>query len=262
MTSPLFEMRDLSYEFAPGIPALDGVHAAIPSGGCTALLGCNGAGKSTLLHLLAGLLTSTAGELRWKDEALSAQILRDNPPLRAKFRTEVAMTFQDPDAQWLCETVQQEVEFGPRQLWSAEEARERASEIMITLGINHIADRAPFLLSGGQKRRVALASILAVDPAVLLLDEPTAGLDAATTDFLLDWLAEFLATPGKTLILATHDLALVEEVATTALVLTPCHKLARHASTENLLRDEDFLRQMNLLRRPQKKAAAPKGHGR
>lgn len=249
MTTPLFSLHSLSYEFSAGAPALDAISASIPSGGCTALLGCNGAGKSTLLHLLAGLLTPTSGELRWHDGALSADILQRHPPLRSDFRRQVAIAFQDPDAQWLCETVQQEVEFGPMQIWPAAEARERAAQIMITMGINHIADRAPYMLSTGQKRRVALASILAVDPAVLLLDEPTAGLDAATMDFLLDWLLEFRSTPGKTVIMATHDLAVVHELATTALVLTPCHKLAGAALVEDLLRDRAFLRQMNLLSR-------------
>lgn len=246
---PLFQLRNITHEFTPGEPALAQIFAEIHTGRCTAILGCNAAGKSTLLHMLAGLLTPTHGDLQWHGNTVSAAILNQNQTLRSDFRRRVGIVFQDPDTQWLCETVQEEVEFGPRQIWPHIEASERAAQVMVTMGVNHLAARAPFTLSGGEKRRVALASVMALSPDVLLLDEPTLSLDAATTDFLLDWLHEYLAHPGKTLILASHDLQLVAELAPVALVLTPCHLLARVGSTREILGDFPFLRQMNLASR-------------
>jgi cobalt/nickel transport system ATP-binding protein len=242
-------MSDLTHEFTPGAAALEGVSSEIHPGGCTALLGANGAGKSTLLHLLAGLITPTQGQVLWRGEAVSAQNLKSNAALRARFRRSVGIVFQDPDCQWLCNTVQEEVELGPRQIWSRDEARERAAQVMVLLGVNHLADRPPYALSGGQKRRVALASVIAMDPDVLLLDEPTLSLDAATTDFLLEWLTEFLSDAGKTLVLATHDLALVRELAHSAIVITPCHRLGRSGTAAEVLADVEFLQRMNLASR-------------
>jgi len=246
---PLFFLQNVSHQFGPEGLALDDVTLQIPAAGCVALLGANGAGKSTLLHLIAGVISPTSGELQWRGQPYSRAILEKDLNLRREFRRQVGMVFQDPDCQWLCETVREEVEYGPRQIWPAAEARERADQMMVLMGINHLADRAPYSLSGGQKRRVALASVMSLDPDVLLLDEPTLSLDAATTDFLVDWLVEFLARPGKTVILATHDLCLALEVGTWCAVLTPCHRLARTGRVAEIAGDKLFLQQMNLASR-------------
>ncbi len=247
---PVFQLQGITHKFTPDTTALDNISAQIHSGTATAIVGANGAGKSTLLHLLAGLITPTSGDLLWCGQPISAALLHQNQALRKDFRRKVSIVFQDSDTQWLCETVRDEIEFGPRQIWSANESRDRAEHCMVTMGITHLAARAPFTLSSGEKRRVALASSMVMSPDILLLDEPTASLDPATTDFLIDWLLDFITQPGKTLIFTTHDLSAVKELAENILVITPCHRLAREGKTADILPDTNFLRQMNLTGRP------------
>lgn len=251
MTPPLFELKAVSHGFQGGTQALDCLNLQVATGEFLGLLGCNGAGKSTLLHILGGLISAQQGSVQWLGRAISVQLLSRDISLRSEFRRSVGTVFQDPDSQWLCDTVKEEVLYGPLQIWNRDEAQARVLQVMEIMGINHLAEQPPYTLSGGQKRRVALASIISMDPDVLLLDEPTSSLDAATTDFLIDWLKEFINRPGKTLIIATHDLELVRELTSRCLVITPCHKLAREGTTRDILADENLLRQMNLLSRRQ-----------
>ncbi len=249
MTGALFELQQVSHGFPGGTLALDQLDLTISPGGCVALMGCNGAGKSTLLHILAGLVSPVEGQVLWQGKQLSPSVLNRSKPLRTDFRRQVGIVFQDPDSQWLCDTVLDEVMYGPLQIWPEDEAVARVTPLLQVMGVEHLSGQPPYVLSGGEKRRVALASVISMDPEELLLDEPTTSLDAATIDFLLDWLNEYIARPGKTLIMATHDLDLVRELADRCIVLTPCHKLARHDTTANVLSDEELLRQMNLVSR-------------
>lgn len=255
MTEPLFELAGVSHGFPGGVPALDNINTSISSEGCLAMMGCNGAGKSTLLHILAGLVLPVSGQAMWHGQTISPQVLNKDKSLRSDFRRRVGIVFQDPDSQWLCDTVLDEVMYGPLQIWPKQEATDRASSVIQIMGIEHLATQPPYVLSGGEKRRVALASVIAMDPDTLLLDEPTSNLDAATIDFLITLLQEFKARPGKTVIMATHDLPLVEELADRCLVLTPCHKVARTGSLEEIMGDRELLRQMNLVRRRDSGAA-------
>ncbi len=249
MSAPLFKLDNISHGFQAESKALDCINTHIEAGDCLALLGCNGAGKSTLLHILGGLITPTEGSVQWCGREISMQLLSRDNVLRSEFRRSVGTVFQDPDSQWLCDTVKDEVLYGPLQIWPPAEAHARVAQIIEIMGINHLSEQPPYALSGGQKRRVSLASIISMDPDVLLLDEPTSSLDAATTDFLVDWLRDFTKRPGKTLIIATHDLELVRDLTTRCVVITPCHKLAREGTTSEILSDENLLRQMNLLGR-------------
>ncbi len=256
MSVALYELRNLSHSFSENGAALHELNLVISSGGCVNLIGCNGAGKSTLLHILAGLVTPRSGELLWQGQLLSSQILARDAELRNLFRRSTGIVFQDPDSQWLCDTVHDEVMYGPRQLWQPAEAEDRALQAMQVTGIEHLAEQAPYALSGGEKRRVALASIISMDPEVLLLDEPTSSLDAATIDFLTEWLLEFRSTAGKTLIVATHDLELVRELGGKCLMLTPCHKQATYDETSAVLDNHQLLRQMNLQSRRSRNVAS------
>ena len=249
MTTRLFSLDQLTFKFQQSQTALDDITVEISFGVSLALLGCNGAGKSTLLQILAGLLAPASGIVCWKDDILSPTNLQKDPALRTRFRKSVGLLFQDPDSQWLCDTVKEEVSYGPNQLWSKDEVESRVFQMMASMGIEHLSHRPPYTLSGGEKRRVALASVLVNNPEVLLLDEPTASLDAATTDFLVDHLQEFRRQDNKTLIIASHDLPFIEELTEQAIVLTPCHKLSRVTSTSAVIQDIPFLRQMNLMRR-------------
>lgn len=209
MSHHLVAARDLHYAYPDGTPALNGVDFAIHHGEAVGLVGANGAGKSTLLMLLCGLLSPARGEVRIGD-------LPVLPATRAQVQRTVGYVFQDADDQLFMPTVEDDVAFGPLNLGLPEaEVRSRVREALETVGAAHLAARAPYRLSGGEKRAVAIAGVLAMSPDVLVLDEPSAGLDPAARRRLIGLLRSF----AHTRLIATHDLHLVLEVCTRVLVL-------------------------------------------
>src|SRR5262249_49358671 len=170
-----------------------------------AMLGANGCGKSTLLKLLDGLLYPDAGRY----DAFGAEVTEDNledEQFSRGFRSRVGFVFQNSDAQVFSPTVRAEIAFGPLNMGlGREEVGARVGEPMAMLDISDLADRAPYQLSGGQKKRVAIASVLVMNPEVLLFDEPTAALDPRTQQWLVDLIVE-LNDAGKSIVRATPDL--------------------------------------------------------
>jgi cobalt ECF transporter T component CbiQ len=213
-----FELRDIRYAYPGGILGLSIESLDIPRGRCTILLGCNGSGKSTLLKILDGLVYPQAGSAAAFGRSLSEKAL-DGGAFRKFFRSSVGLVFQDADVQCFSPTVREELAFGPRQMGLDEaEVSRRVTEALAALGIDSLADRYPYNLSGGEKRRVALASILTLDLDAYLLDEPTANLDPAAEGVLIDILIG-LAARGKTLVVATQDLMLARHIGDTAVIL-------------------------------------------
>jgi cobalt/nickel transport system ATP-binding protein len=203
------EACGLSYRYPDGTPALADVSLRITEGESVALVGANGAGKSTLLLALNGLVTPAAGEARIGGIAVTAVT-------RAQIHRSVGFVFQDSDDQLFMPTVREDVAFGPLNLGLAPaEVEARVATALETVGAAHLAARAPYRLSGGEKRAVAIAGVLAMLPAVLLLDEPSAGLDPAARRRLIALLATFTHTK----VIATHDLDLVREVCSRVLVM-------------------------------------------
>lgn len=242
----VFAVEDLGYAYAAGLEALDNVTFDVGAGEQVAILGANGSGKSTLLALLDGLIFPTRGSVRAFDAPLSEEALRGDG-FRARFRKRIGFVFQDSDAQLFNATVREEIAFGPLQLGLSEgEALARTDEIIDLLDLGQIADRPPFLLSGGEKKRVALASVLSVGPSVLLLDEPTTGLDPRSQVWLQELLWE-LADAGKTMVMATHDLSLAEDCAERALVLDESHRLVADGPVRRILDDTELLLRVNLI---------------
>jgi len=212
-----FEVTDVSFRYLQ-VAALNGLSMHVKRGERVALLGANGSGKSTLLRLLAGLYFPERGDISFFGERLTEQRL-ENEQFFYGFRRRVGMVFQNPDIQLFNPSVFDEVAFGPLQLqWHKERIRERVGEMLDRMGIAHLRDRAPHRLSGGEKKRVALASVLVLDPEVLLLDEPSAALDpssqAQIVEFLVSW-----GNRSKTVITATHDLDTLEQIADRCYVL-------------------------------------------
>lgn len=209
MSHHLVEMRDVSYSYPDGTPALDKVSFRIGHGEAVGVVGANGAGKSTLLLHLNGLLSPAAGEVRIGDLPVTAGT---RPQV---FRT-VGYVFQDPDDQLFMPSALDDVAFGPLNLGlSPDEARAKARQALETVGVEHLAARAPYRLSGGEKRAVAIAGVLAMSPSILVLDEPTSGLDPAARRRLIGLLGAF----QHTRIIATHDLDLVLDICTRVLVM-------------------------------------------
>jgi cobalt/nickel transport system ATP-binding protein len=240
----LFEIDHLTYRYE-GVTAVDDLSLMIPEGSRVALLGANGSGKSTLLRLLDGLIFGQSGVIWFRGDELSEEHLGDEA-FALPFRRTVGMVFQNPDVQLFNPTVFDEVAFGPLQMrWPKNEVRERTDEILDRLRISHLKDRIPHRLSGGEKKRVALASVLVLDPAVLLLDEPTASLDPRSQSEFIDLLVEW-GGGAKSVITATHDLGDLADIADTCFVLDR-GKAVAEGRPEEILANRELLQRTNLI---------------
>ena len=243
MADPVFDVRNVCFSYN-NHAALDGISLAVQAGTRVAIMGANGSGKSTLLRILDGLYFPSAGEVAFCGAPLTEEALADDSFAFA-FRRRVALVFQSPDVQLFNPTVFDEVAFGPLQLrWPKDEIRRRVAGALDLMEISHLKERSPHRLSGGEKKRVALASVLVLDPEVLLMDEPTAALDprsqSQVVDFLVGW-----GGGAKTVITATHDLDTVEAIADTAFVFQRGQVVAEGRPAD-LLADQDLLKRTNL----------------
>lgn len=244
--SVVFDVSNLTYWYPDDREALSGVNFAVPSGSRLAILGANGSGKSTLISLLDGLIFSKVGSIKVYGRQLSEEALRDTEFSRY-FRSKVSLVFQNSEVQLFCPSVYEEIAFGPLQLGLAEEeVRQRVEDVLSMLAIEALRDRPPFALSGGEKKRVAIGSVLAINPDVLLLDEPTNDLDPKTQVWLIE-LLEQLWKLGKTIVLATNDLSILEEATDRAIVLGEDHQILADDRIENILANEEMLLKANLI---------------
>ncbi len=240
----LFEVDHLTYRYE-GVTAVDDLSLAISEGSRVALLGANGSGKSTLLRLLDGLIYGQSGAISFRGEEVSENHMLDDD-FALPFRRTVGMVFQNPDVQLFNPTVFDEVAFGPLQLrMPKNEIRDRVGETLDRLRISHLKNRIPQRLSGGEKKRVALASVLVLDPAVLLLDEPTAALDPRSQSEVIDLLVEW-GGGSKSVITATHDLGDLEDIADHCFVLDH-GRLAAEGSPAEILANTELLGRTNLI---------------
>lgn len=235
-----------SYSYYKSIPALRDVSLSLNGQDKWAVIGANGSGKSTLLKIMAGLIEPDSGKVFFRKQEVTTKSLRDKGFLRS-FREGVGYIFQDSDVQLFCPTVFDELLFGPMQLGIDEkEALERVWGIMKMLDIEVLKDRPSYMLSGGEKKKVAIGSVLTMNPQVLLLDEPTGGLDPRTQCFLMELIFE-LNEAGKTIFISTHDLTLVDEFQPTVAVLSEEHGIAKVGPADEILQDEDLLQKVNLI---------------
>ncbi|MEF9995515.1 MAG: ABC transporter ATP-binding protein [Burkholderiaceae bacterium] len=209
MSHHLLEAIDLAYDYPDGTPALRGLSFRIHHGEAVAIVGANGAGKSTLLMHLNGLLMPSRGEVRIGDWPVTRKT-------RPQVFRSVGYVFQDPDDQLFMPTVFDDVAFGPLNMGlDLPEVERRVHDALATVGAEHLAARAPYRLSGGEKRAVAIAGVLAMAPDVLVLDEPSDNLDPAARRRLMTLLAAF----SHTRVIATHDLDLVLDVCSRVIVM-------------------------------------------
>jgi cobalt/nickel transport system ATP-binding protein len=240
----LYELAGVRYHYAGRHLALDGVDLRIRRGERVALLGANGSGKSTLLKLLDGIIAPTEGRMCALGADVAAVAAGDGA---FRFHREVGLVFQDPDVQLFSATVLDDVAFGPLQLGlSPEEVRERCDEALGIMDIAHLADRAPFELSGGEKKRAAIASVLSLRPTVILLDEPTAALDPRTKSVLVD-LIQRVEETGATVITATHELDVAPLIAERIIVLGENRRVLADGPSRRVLDDRDLLLSANLI---------------
>lgn len=242
----LLNCVDLRYAYLERFTALAGVNLTVSAGETVALLGANGCGKSTLLKILDGLLFADAGTYTAFGEQVTEDKLEDEQ-FNQGFRSRVGFVFQNSDAQVFSPTVREEIAFGCLQLGlDRDTTTGRVEDIMSMLDITDLADRAPYQLSGGQKKRVAIASVLVMNPEVLLFDEPTAALDPRTQYWLIELLTQ-LRQAGKTIVLATHDLDALPELADRCVVFAEDHTIVADAPTDTVLDDHQLLLDVNLV---------------
>lgn len=246
MTETVFRLDGVSFSYPGSGTCLEDVSFEVARGERVALLGANGSGKSTVLRLMDGLYFAQVGKLVALGEILSPAVV-ERPPFGPRFRKEVGFLFQDSDAQLFSPSVEEEVAFGPLQMgWAREEILRRVGDALQILGIEALRTRPPQNLSAGEKKKVALASLLALSPSVLLLDEPTAGLDPRSQGALLELLEELHAS-GFTTVAATHDLELVPHLADRAVVMGEDHRVAADGPVREILEDTDLLVRVNLI---------------
>jgi len=242
----IIRIDDVSYSYYEKIPALSGVSLSIFEGEKFAVIGSNGSGKSTLLQVMNGLIYPRSGRVFFRGKEVSEESLRKKAFLRS-FRSSVGYVFQDSDVHLFCPSVLDELMFGPLQLGlSEDEAHERVRGVMAMLEISHLQDRPSYMLSGGEKKKVAIGSILTMNPRVLLLDEPMSGLDPRTRSFLIE-LMILLNEAGKTLVIATHDLSFVSEMQCRVAVLSEDHRIEKIGTADEILHDEELLLKVNLI---------------
>jgi cobalt/nickel transport system ATP-binding protein len=242
----LLVCRDLRYRYLDRFPALAGVSLTVARGEKVALLGANGCGKSTLLKVLDGLLFADSGTYHAFGESVTEDSLEDEQFSRG-FRARVGFIFQNSDAQVFSPTVREEIAFGPLNMGlGADRVAARVDDTLSVLEIEHLADRAPYQLSGGEKKRVAIASVLVMNPQVLLFDEPTAALDPRTQHWLIELVIE-LSRAGKTIVLATHDLARLDVLADRCVVFAEDHTVAAEGTPDEILGDHARLLDANLV---------------
>lgn len=225
------KLEAISFEYDDGIRALEKINMEIPEGRCVAILGPNGAGKSTLLKIMAGLLAPTNGKVTiFGGEVDSKSVRRD-----------VGMVFQDPDDQIFMPRVWDDIAFGPVNLGLEKaEVERRVEKAMLVAGIGGFGERVPHHLSYGEKKRVAMAGMLAMEPKILLLDEPTANLDPESRAGILKFIRELRCT----VVLATHDIEAAAEMADMVYVLDG--NVLAHGTAREILTDRGLLERAGL----------------
>ncbi len=239
----IFEVRNVTYLYND-VTALNNLSLSIKQNQRVAILGANGSGKSTFLRLLDALYFPDKGTISAFGENLTEEAFGDDE-FAFRFRRRVALVFQNPDVQLFNPTVFDELAFGGLQLrWSKDEIRRRVNDNLEMMEIAHLKDRSPHRLSGGEKKRVALASVLILEPEVLLLDEPTAALDPKSQGRIVDFLSGWSNT--KTVVTATHDLDIVEDIADYCFVFQN-GRVAGEGTPAQILADIELLENTNLI---------------
>jgi cobalt/nickel transport system ATP-binding protein len=242
----IIRIENVSYFYYDKITALVDISMDVKEGDLFAIIGANGCGKSTLLHIMDGLLYPSTGNVYFKGKKISKDSLKDKDFLRY-FRERVGYVFQDSDTQLFCPTVLDELLYGPLQLGiNKDVSLQRAHEIMDMLDIGQLEHRQSYMLSDGEKKKVAIGSILTINPEVLLFDEPTNGLDPRTQAFVFDLILT-LHDVKKTIVIATHDLSFVNELNAMVAVFSEEHRIIKMGNAEEILKDEALLLKANLI---------------
>ncbi|MEM2098556.1 MAG: ABC transporter ATP-binding protein [Candidatus Bathyarchaeia archaeon] len=233
MPRPIIEVKNVKFTYPSGPTALDNVSFTVSRGEKVAILGPNGSGKSTLILLLTGLLTPQQGEIMVFEAKTTAHDFK-------KIRHKIGLVFQDPDDQLFTSSVIEDVEYGPKNLrFPEEQIKQQSNKVLSKIGIENLKDRAPHRLSFGEKKKVALATALVLNPELLILDEPTANLDLKSRRELISMLKE-LNHEGTTIVVSTHDIEALPELVDRIILISHGSKVGE-GETAKILQDIELL---------------------
>lgn len=237
----IIDVKDLCYNYKDGDAALKNVSFSLEKGKTTAVLGGNGAGKSTLFLNLNGVLTPTGGKVFFEGSEL-----KYNKKELLELRKKVGIVFQDPDDQLFSSSVTKDISFGlMKQGLSTEEVRQRVDEVVCQIGIEDLVHKPTHALSFGQKKRVAIAGVLVMKPSLIILDEPTAGLDPQGVSDILHLLEDIKNTLGITVVISTHEIDLVPLYCDNVIVLDKGTVIFT-GTPDELFANPNLLREHNL----------------
>lgn len=240
----MIEVKDVYFKYKDA-QVLRDINVSIKEGESIALIGPNGSGKSTFLKLINGVIFPTKGTYHFNGDEINSKRL-DDSNFSKLFHKKVGFIFQNSDAQLFCSNVYEEVAFGPRQMGlDEEEVDRRVCDCLRLLDIEDLKYREPYNLSGGEKKRAAIACVLSMNPEVLVLDEPMNGIDPKGKNFLRELLIK-LNSSGKTILCSTHDFQYVEGIFKRALVFSEDHSIVRDDDYDAVINDNDFLIKHNI----------------
>lgn len=240
----MIKLENVSFTYKNKL-ALDNVNVHIKEGESMAIIGPNGSGKSTFLKLLNTIIFPSQGKYIFDKIEINENKLKDNKYLKL-FHKKLGFVFQNSDTQLFCSTVFEEIAFGLMQMELPEdEVNKRTHDCLNLLNIDKLKEEHPYNLSGGEKKRVAIASVLAMNPEVITLDEPMNGIDPKGKRLLRDLLVA-LNKSGKTIICATHDFEYIDGIFNRVIVFSEEHKIIRDDKYDNVISDEKFLIDNNI----------------
>lgn len=242
----MIDIKNVSYKYGEGTFALRNVDLHIGEGEAIALIGVNGSGKSTLMKLINGLITASDGKYLFEGKEITDKELQKES-FSKSFHKKIGFVFQNSEMQLFCSNVYDEIAFGPRQMgMDEEEVKRRVEDTLRLLKIEDLKDRQPYHLSGGEKKKVAIATVVVLNPEVYIFDEPMNGLDPKTKRFLRKFMIA-INNAGKTILCSTHDFQYIQDVFKRAVVFSGDHTIIRDGKYDEIMKDKDFLYKNNII---------------
>lgn len=242
----MIQMKNIYYSYDSGAHALKNINLQINSGESVAFIGPNGSGKSTLMKLINGLVNPSSGSYSFEGQEITSKHLQNDLFLKS-FHKKIGFIFQNSEVQLFCSNVYEEIAFGIRQMGMPEDqVQKRVEDVLSLLKVEDLKHRQPYHLSGGEKRKIAIASVLVMNPEVLVFDEPMNGLDPESKRFLKGLMIK-LNEAGKTILCSTHDFEYVKEVFKRVVVFSKDHTIIRDGSYKEIMEDNEFLFKNNII---------------